>query len=159
MTHFPLECYDWCWWLFLCISFMFWAIWAATRQNQQSDCAPSEDSDQAGHPPSLIRVFAVRMKKAWVLSYPLSAPSLIWVFAIRMKKAWVLSYPLGAQRRVWSDWTDDQNWVFAGLTVTMLVLSCRGSFRLFTRLEFEDDIEYRHNCACLYIHMRFSYWE
>ena len=23
-------------------------------------CAPSEDSDQPGHPPSLIRVFAVR---------------------------------------------------------------------------------------------------
>ena len=36
-------------------------------------CAPSEDSDQPGHLPSLIRVFAVRMKKAWVLSYPLSA--------------------------------------------------------------------------------------
>ena len=36
-------------------------------------CAPSEDSDQLGHPPSLIRVFAVRMKKAWVRSYPLSA--------------------------------------------------------------------------------------
>ena len=36
-------------------------------------CAPSEDSDQPGLPPSLIRVFAVRMKKAWVLSYPLSA--------------------------------------------------------------------------------------
>ena len=35
-------------------------------------CAPSEDSDQPGHPPSLIRVFAVSMKKAWVLSYPLS---------------------------------------------------------------------------------------
>ena len=35
-------------------------------------CAPSEDSDQPGHPPSLIRVFAVRMKKSWVLSYPLS---------------------------------------------------------------------------------------
>ena len=31
-------------------------------------CLPSEDSDQPGHPPSLIRVFAVRMKKAWVLS-------------------------------------------------------------------------------------------
>ena len=36
--------------------------WAATWQNQQSDCAPSEDSDQPGHPPSkctaktLIRV-------------------------------------------------------------------------------------------------------
>ena len=59
--------------------------WAATWQNQQSDCAPSEDSDQPGHPPSLIRVFAVRMKKDWVLSYPLSA-----------------------QRRLWSDWADAQ---------------------------------------------------
>ena len=26
------------------------------------------------------------------------------VFAVRMKKAWVLSYPLSAQRRLWSDW-------------------------------------------------------
>ena len=30
-------------------------------------CAPNEDSDQPGHPPSLIRDFALRMKKAWVL--------------------------------------------------------------------------------------------
>ena len=36
-------------------------------------CAPSEDSDQPGHLPSLIRVFVVRMKKAWFLSYLLSA--------------------------------------------------------------------------------------
>ena len=35
-------------------------IWDASWQNQQNDCAPSEDSDQPGHPPSLIRVFAVR---------------------------------------------------------------------------------------------------
>ena len=48
-------------------------------------CAPSEDSDQPWHPPSLIRVFAVRMKKAWVLSYPLST-----------------------QRRLWLDWADAQ---------------------------------------------------
>ena len=47
--------------------------------------APSEDSDQPRHPPSLIRVFAVCMKKAWVLSYPLSA-----------------------QRRLWSDWANVQ---------------------------------------------------
>ena len=63
-------------------------------------CAPSEDLDQPWHPPCLIRVFAVRMKKAWFLSYPLSAreddwahsedsdqtgrmPRLIWVFAGR----------------------------------------------------------------------------
>ena len=29
-------------------------------KNQQNDGAPSEDSDQPGHPPSLIRVFAER---------------------------------------------------------------------------------------------------
>ena len=39
-----------------------WGIerWAASWQNQQCGCAPSEDSDQPGHPPSLFRVFAVR---------------------------------------------------------------------------------------------------
>ena len=35
-------------------------------------CAPSEDLDQPGHLPSLIRVFTVRMKQAWVLSYTFS---------------------------------------------------------------------------------------
>ena len=35
--------------------------WAATWQNQKSDCAPSEDSDQPGYPPSLIRVFTVHL--------------------------------------------------------------------------------------------------
>ena len=34
---------------------------------------PSEDTDQPVHPPILIRVFAVRMNKHWVLSYPVSA--------------------------------------------------------------------------------------
>ena len=28
---------------------------------QQNDCVPSEDSDQLGHQPSLIRVFAVSL--------------------------------------------------------------------------------------------------
>ena len=55
--------------------------WAATCQNQHSECTPGEDSDQPGHPPSLINVFAVRTKKACVLSYPLSE-----------------------RRRLWSDW-------------------------------------------------------
>ena len=41
-------------------------------------CAPSEDSDQSGHSPSLIRVFAVCMKKAWVLSYQLSTQRRLW---------------------------------------------------------------------------------
>ena len=47
-------------------------------------CAPSEDSDQSVHPPSLIS-----------LRYP-------------HEDSWVLSYPLSAQRRLWSDWTDAQ---------------------------------------------------
>ena len=42
-------------------------------KTNKMNCAPSEDSDQPGHPPSLIRVFTVRMKKAWVFSYPLNA--------------------------------------------------------------------------------------
>ena len=29
-------------------------------KSNEMACAPSEDSDQPGHPPSLIRVFAVR---------------------------------------------------------------------------------------------------
>ena len=60
------------------------SIWAATWQNQQNDCAPSEDSDQPGHPHCLV-------------------------FAVRMKKAQVVSYPLSAQRRLWSDWADAQS--------------------------------------------------
>ena len=36
------------------------------------------NTDQPGHLPSLIRVLAVRMKKPWVLSYPLSAPRRLW---------------------------------------------------------------------------------
>ena len=81
-------------------------IWAATWQNGQNGIAPSEDSDQPGHPPSLIRVFAVRMKKAWVLGYPLSA-----------------------QRGLWSDWADAQadlslRWAhtrFAGFVMSRLI--------------------------------------
>ena len=53
--------------------------WAATWQNQQSGCATSEDSDQSGHPSSLNRVFAVHMKKPWVLSYPFSAQRRLWL--------------------------------------------------------------------------------
>ena len=31
----------------------------------------------------------------------------VWsVFAVRLKKAWVLSYPLSTQRKLWSAWAD-----------------------------------------------------
>ena len=82
-------------------------IWAASWQNQQSECAPSEDSDQPEHPPSLIRIFAVCTKEAWTLSYSLSA-----------------------QRRLWWDWADAQadlslRWAhsrFVGFVTRRLVL-------------------------------------
>ena len=55
-------------------------------------CAPGEYSDRPGHPPNLIRVTTVRMKKPWVLIATHWAhsedsgqsgwmPRLIWVFA------------------------------------------------------------------------------
>ena len=46
----------------LCIRITVACNWAATWQNQQNGCAPSEDSDQPGHPTSLISVFVVRSK-------------------------------------------------------------------------------------------------
>ena len=72
-------------WLYWFLIIALFKIWAATWQNQQNECAPSEDSDQPGHPTSLIRVFAVRMKKPWIISYPMST-----------------------ERRFWSDWADAQ---------------------------------------------------
>ena len=44
------------------------------------------------HPPSLIRV----IRPVWS------------VFAVRKKKTWALSYPLSAQRKLWSDWANAQ---------------------------------------------------
>ena len=105
---------------------------AASWQNRQSECAPSEDSHQPGHPPSLIRVFAVRMKKPWAQSDQSHEETLspIW------------SEPSLCAQRVAKDPSflhadsgdPDQTgrmprliWVFAGRTLTLLVLSCRGS--------------------------------
>ena len=73
-------------------------------------CAPSKDSDQPGHLPSLIRVFPVHMKRAWVLSYPMSTQGRLW---IRLGRC------LG-----WSE-------SLLGTHATMLVLSW-GSWYLYT---------------------------
>ena len=78
--------------------------------------APSKDSDQPGYPTSLIRVFAIRIKKHWVLSYPLSA-----------------------LRRLWSDWADAQaDPSSLGAQATLLVLSCGGSFLLSLSLRIRQ---------------------
>ena len=67
-------------------------------------CAPNENSDQPGHPPSLIRVFAVRMKKPW-LPIERTAKTLI---------------RLGGC----PGWSESS----LGATFILLVLSCRGSY-------------------------------
>ena len=95
-------------------------------QNQQNECAHSKDSDQPGHPPSLIRVFAVRMKKPWVLSYPLST-----------------------QRRLWSDWADAQaylslRWVhthFVGFAMSWLYLCVQLHGSIYKNVKKKKDGE------------------
>ena len=68
-------------------------------------CAPSEGSDQPGCPPSLIRGFAVCMKKHWVISYPLSTPRRL----IRLGGC--------------PGWSESS----LGAQIILLVLSCGGS--------------------------------
>ena len=49
------------------IKYNIWTdIWAATWQNQQNKCAPSEDSDQPGHPPKLSSYGQRRLWSDWV---------------------------------------------------------------------------------------------
>ena len=77
-------------------------------------CAPSEDSDQPRHLPSLIRVFAVGMKKVWVLSYPLSAQ----------------------QRLIRLGGCPGRSESLLGTHANLLVLSCAGSFLQILMSEF-----------------------
>ena len=64
-------------WTFLLFgSLFFLSIYIYAPPDDQTNkmtSAPSEVSDQPGHPHSLIRVFAVRKNKHWVLSYPMCA--------------------------------------------------------------------------------------
>ena len=78
-------------------------MWAASWQNQQSGICAQRTQISL---PSLIRVFAVRMKKAWFFSYPLSASE--------------DSDQTGRMPRL--------IWVFTGRTVALLVLSCHALF-------------------------------
>ena len=79
--------------------------------------APSEDSDQPGHPPSLIRVFAVRLKKPLVLSYTQSTWQRLIrlggcpVWSVSLLSAWRNLCSLAKHRAPiedWSDWVDAQ---------------------------------------------------
>ena len=77
-----------------------------TWRNQQNECAPSEDSDQSGHSPRLIRVFTVRS-----------------MGSLGPKRSSC------GQRRPWSDWADVQAELSLRWAHSHFVgLSCRGSF-------------------------------
>ena len=112
--------------MFISLGLCHFNKWATTWQNQQNVCAPSEDSD----PPSLIRVFPVSMKKAWVLSSPLSA-----------------------RRRLWSDWVDAQadlslRWAhshFVGFVMSRLKL-LKSWQRNHTTWEKTGCIDYCRSC-------------
>ena len=57
------------------------SIWQLSRGMTKTNkmiYAPSEDWDQPEHPPSLIRVCAVRLKQNWIQSYPLRAQRRLW---------------------------------------------------------------------------------
>ena len=86
-------------------------------------CADSEYSDQSGHPPGLIRVFAVRKKKHWVLSYPLSAQR--WLIRLGGCPGWSES-SLGGQ-------------------VTLLLLFCYGSNECCLLISGMFDVNYCSN--------------
>ena len=79
-------------------------------------CAPSVDYDQPGHPPSLIRAFAMRSMGSW---QPKASPC--------------------RQRRLWSDWVDAQ----AELSLHWVHISfcwfCRTVTQLFLRLKIQFD--------------------
>ena len=58
---------------------LFIKNWAAHDKTNKMACAPNEDLDQSDQCPlSLISVFAVRMKKGQVFSYPLSTQRRLW---------------------------------------------------------------------------------
>ena len=94
--------------------------------------APSEDSDQPGHPPSLTRVFAVRMKKAWVLSYYFKFKCIYfsgYTITYNYMRCNTISNILIATHGTHSEDSDQTErmprliWVLARRTVILLVLS------------------------------------
>ena len=64
---------------------------------------------------------------------------LFWsVFAVRIKKPWILSYPLRAQRRLWSDWNDAQADISLRLAHMQFCLFCHAAALLYCCLIFDS---------------------
>ena len=102
-------------------------------------CAPSEDSDQPGHLPSLIRVFAVRMKKYWALNYILSA-----------------------QWRLGSDWADAQadlslRWAhshFVGFVMKRLIYQLKLPYLYVVEQKFQSVFALFLRCFTIFMNLQ-----
>ena len=88
-------------------------MWASAWRNQQTDMCAHR-----------------RLRSTWA-----SAASLIKVFAVRIKKPRSITYPLNAKRRLWSDWADAQaDLSYRWAHVILLGLSYNGSCFLWWRV-------------------------
>ena len=76
-----------------------------------------------------------------------------------MRKAWVLSYPLSTQRRLWSDWVDAQAdlsllWAhshFVGFVMAHLIFQNEVSFEMNKFLFKQWQISHCYKCEVLHV--------
>ena len=103
------------------LPWIWMVIWAATWQNQQNECASSEDSDQPG-------------------IHPVCSESSLsaWRHLGSLATHWAHSEDSGQTGRM-----PRLIWVFAGRTHILLVLSCRGLFELILLAGDEGSVWYR----------------
>ena len=112
----------------------YWLVLSETRIVRKTDASKSGNMTSVSVPKRLSRIVTKPTK--WYVRPTKTPPSLIRVFAVRMKKAWVLSRPLSAKRRLWSDWADVQadlslRWAhshFVGFVTRRLSYCCRLTF-------------------------------
>ena len=76
--------------------------WTDRQEDHQLIC-PRINRYEPGH--DKTNKMVLRPAK---IQISLGRPGLIRVFAVRMKKGWLLIYPLSAHGRLWSDWADAQ---------------------------------------------------
>ena len=75
------------------------------------------------------------------------------VFPVRMKKAWVLSYPFSAQRRLWSDWPDAQ------ADLSLRWAHCHFIGFVMSRLIYPDcDCRYLEICSAEFMAICVNSW-
>ena len=107
-----------------CTLFLLISLWTASWQNQQNGMCPSENSDQPGHPPSLIRS-------------SLSA----WRKLRSLATHWMCNEDSDQTGRM-----PRLIWVFTGHTVILLVLSWGGSYSV--RTYYVQDLRPRFIPVC-----------